>query len=416
MIKYALLSLKKDHRQALFYWLTFVLSTAFTFMIFNLSFSDQKLLSIQGGSGSSSISTMLCGVIIIGMFASFYANHYYVMTKAKELAMNLISGASYLQLTSFLMIQNTLIMFSSIPLGAFLGYITIPLQDHLLHELLHFPATIIVSSDAILGTSYIVGFEVLWCVILNLGFVYRSNIVDLLRTGKSSSFAFKHIGWDLLYCIFYVSGIILILKNHDDISAYVGYTLLGSIGLFGIDAYIIPKLLRQWSLKRCEKHPQARIYLNHIRDNFQKMNLPILVLVISSSLMIALIASYYPSIETMIALFCDGMILILIGFSLNFKYMGIIESRLLDYYHLLLFGYRSKQLKRIALKEVLLFYGLLFVLSSTYGLLILIKLYYLSLISFSLMITLILMMAFTFIVMTLLACFYYQLQLKKVLP
>ncbi len=414
MIKLALISLKKDYKQALFYWLTFVLSTAFTFSIFNLSFSDQKLLSIQGGSGSSMISAMLCGVITIAMFSSFYANNYYITTKAKELSLNLISGASYLQLTSFLMIQNIVIMFSSIPLGAFIGYISIPLQRYLLQEILHFPAMIVVSSDAILGTSYIVGFEVLWCVILNLGFVYRSSITDLLHTGKSSSFAFKHVGWDLLYMIFYSSGIVLILLNGDDISAYVGYTLLGSVGLFGIDAYIIPKLLSQLA-KRCHPYPQARIYLNYIRDNFQKMNLPILILVISSSLMIALVASYYPALETMIALFCDGMILILIGFSLNFKYMGIIEQRLLDYHHLLLFGYTFKQLKRIALKEVLVFYGILFILSSTYGLLVLMKLYFLSLISYSLMNTLILMMVFTFITMMIITSFYYQYKIKKIL-
>ena len=96
IFKEALRSVRNDLFRAFFFWLTFLLTTVFIFLFFNLS-------SEIGEEGVMTIVTVF--MVIVCTVDIFFVNHFYMTSRAKDLAVRLICGATYTYLSFYLLIQ-----------------------------------------------------------------------------------------------------------------------------------------------------------------------------------------------------------------------------------------------------------------------------------------------------------------------
>ena len=74
MLKSALRSIKDDFSRALFYWLTFVLTSMFMFLFFNLTYSD--MVGVTFINSRNDIATFTSVLVIsICMIVIFFAKN-----------------------------------------------------------------------------------------------------------------------------------------------------------------------------------------------------------------------------------------------------------------------------------------------------------------------------------------------------
>ena len=105
IFKEALRSLKNSRSKAIFFALTFFITTALLFVYFNMAeaagtegevyVSDNNLADIIQLLSKGNISNlMMVFVVIMCSIDLFFANDFFVKNKAKELAVRLICGAT----------------------------------------------------------------------------------------------------------------------------------------------------------------------------------------------------------------------------------------------------------------------------------------------------------------------------------
>ena len=106
MLKEAIKSIKDDFSRSLFYWLTFVLTSMFMFLFFNISYLD--LVGVTFIDSQSHDMATLTSVLVIAvcMIVIFFANNFYVRKKSKELAVRMVCGATYMQIASICYIKQ----------------------------------------------------------------------------------------------------------------------------------------------------------------------------------------------------------------------------------------------------------------------------------------------------------------------
>ena len=98
MIKDVFNSLMNDKVRTFFCWITFTITSMFIFLFFTVAMSDAVgVTMIRGKSDIPTIlmvaSVILCSVEIV------FANDFFIKNKAKSLAVRLVCGATYTQIT-----------------------------------------------------------------------------------------------------------------------------------------------------------------------------------------------------------------------------------------------------------------------------------------------------------------------------
>ena len=100
MIKLAWRGIHENFSRSLFYWITFVLTTMFIFIFFNVACSEAVGMTFI--NSRNDVITYLCVfVMTICMIVIFFANDFYVKKKSKQMAIRLVSGATFLQIAGY---------------------------------------------------------------------------------------------------------------------------------------------------------------------------------------------------------------------------------------------------------------------------------------------------------------------------
>ena len=144
IFKEAMRSLRNSRSKAIFFALTFYITTTLLFVYFNMAAAltggqpevyitsanqaDLFQLLEKGNAGN----LMMVFVVVMCFIDLLFCNDFFVKNKAKELAVRLICGATYIHLALYLLIQTVLLLVISIPLGILTGYGLIGLMNHLL--------------------------------------------------------------------------------------------------------------------------------------------------------------------------------------------------------------------------------------------------------------------------------------------
>ncbi|MCD8028686.1 MAG: hypothetical protein LUF02_08540 [Erysipelotrichaceae bacterium] len=92
--KEAIRSIKDDFSRSLFYWLTFVITSMFIFLFFNLSYNKMVGFTFINNKNDL-MSYITIFVVAVCLIVIFFANDFYVKKKAKQLAIQLVCGATF---------------------------------------------------------------------------------------------------------------------------------------------------------------------------------------------------------------------------------------------------------------------------------------------------------------------------------
>lgn len=373
LFKLSLISLKKDLSKSIFYFLTFLLTTIFIFSFFNLVFNPNANINL-GKDDSTFVTPIAAFVIVIAMVCVFLANNFYVSNKGKEISIILMSGASVYQLGIYLFFQVFIIMILAIPLGCLIGYILIPCINAIFSSIFVYHGSLFyLSHETIVATAIILGFEVFWCSLLNLGYCVRSTINSMMQEEnkidlsglKGPQFSNK------LFVILYILPAIVFVFLKDSMS-FLMFSLIGIIGIFGIIKKVLPDYIKKRQRDQSLENPLQLISLGFFHSDIQKV-FGLLIIMLLSSILLTCITVYTLNqpLVSMVSLMSYISIMVLMSLTIVFKIGMELNKRKKNFQNLCHLGYSLKQLKQIIQLEMQLFYGLILLLPLIYQVIIL---------------------------------------------
>lgn len=390
ILKEALRSIKDDFSRSLFYWLTFVMTSMFIFLFFNLSYN--KMLGFTFiNNKNDMISYITIFVVTVCLIVIFFANNFYVKKKAKYLAVQLVCGATYFQLAQYLLLQTEILLILAIPLGIVIALSLLPLLNTIMSYYLHSSINITLQTGAISATVVILLMVIIWCTILNLGYAYRNSITQLLNDDKIQVNTFSipslyhiHISKRLinsLSIILYIGGAIYLIY---DIYSVLFAAILGIIGFYlMLDHVIIPYLNQYTHIKHTDR-PLELIYFGFIRNDMIILKMNIVLLILSDILLVSLMVQGKDNpLEIILAIISFVVINILLSLSIMFKLSTEVASRKKYYASLERIGYMKDSQKKIIQYEMIGFYGFLLISTLWYIIAIFISIIIHHILSFS---------------------------------
>ena len=367
----ALGSLKNDFSRSFFYWLTFLLTTTFSVLFFSVASQEEIGFTLIHASNDVSTTITIFSVVIC-MIEVFFANDFFIKTKSKALAIQLICGARFVQLAEYLLCQTFILLAAAIPCGILLAVGLIPVTNTAISLYLHSSFTIQVNSTAIIGTAFVVLTLIFWTTYLNMAFAYRNNASTLLNersvlTGLSSSLL-AGLGINKIEnvkkavkilqgvgsIVLFIAPLAFMFRSPDNIFVLSLASMAGF--LFTTTTVVIPgtsKLLKDC----CIHKPVVLTFLGFLRTDIRIMRVNVILLVLSSVLLIStLVTGCDTAMLMMMVLLSYIVINILLSLAVMFKFSTDILNRKKYFMTMDQLGYFKRDLNGIILAETTVFY------------------------------------------------------------
>ena len=372
IIKDAIRSLRSNFGKALFYWLTFVLTSMFIFIFFNISMSDAVGVTFINDKGSFA-TTLTVFVITICMIIIFFANDFFVKNKARDLAVRLVCGATYMQLAEYLLIQTFILLAIAIPAGILLALIMIPILNGIIAALPGTGLHITIRFSAVVMTTIILTTVVFWTTYLNLAFAYRNSASSLLNersikiklefpalANMKTSQKFKSI---LFGVLFFLPVILFYIQP----SSSVGWCAVGMVGFNGAMKHILGPWLNKVLKDDYTDQPRLLAVLGFFRTDILIMKNNIILFIVSSVLLASILVSQQRApMEVLLTLLSYVVMSILLSLAIMFKYSTELSTRAKYFRSLNHLGYTEEECAKIKQQEVVLFYLYVFLVVFLY--------------------------------------------------
>ncbi|MCR4951995.1 MAG: hypothetical protein K6A40_11805 [Solobacterium sp.] len=374
IFKDALRSLKNNFGKALFYWLTFVLTSMFIFLFFNISMSETVGVNFFEDKNDLAL-TVTIFVIAICLIIIFFANDFFVKNKSRDLAIRLICGATYMQLASYLLSQTFLLLFLAIPAGVLIALILIPFLNAVISAMMQTEFIITLHFDAIITTTIVLVSVVFWTTYLNLAFAYRNTAVNLLNERKMTNpLAGIDLGWEkrqtsvkvknIFGLILYLMPLILFHLNTD---AALLFAILGMVGFNLILNSLFIPLLDKVIHEKKMSDPKAVARIGFIRTDLQILKNNVILFLVSAILLISMfISGAEKPTEVMLSLLSYVVMNILLSLAIMFRYQTELTMRRKYFMTLEQLGYLEPDLKEVIMREVTFVYAFIILSSFPY--------------------------------------------------
>lgn len=370
MFKEAVQSLRKDLDRAVCYWVVFVLSSMFMYLFFHISLSET--VGVTYIYGKNDLPTFLTTFdVIVCILVLFMANDFYVKKKSNELAVILMCGGTYLQLTQFLIFQTGILMALSIPAGVAAGRLCFPVLRFAFRYMTGQELLMASGSQPVILSSCIIGFEVFWCTFVNLGYSYRNSIYSLLHGEQKIKMQLpKFFSAKILryfYPAVYFGCAVLLHFCGREPEKMIALGAAGLLGLCGtIDKVVIP-WLEKGSMDKWLEDGEKLVYMGLFREDLKMAKLYIILFIATSDILCCLTAGMiHKGSEFALCLLSFFSIIPLLGISLMFRFASEAAGRKNQFFVLKKMGYTGGQIKNIVQKELLWLYGIIMAASLIY--------------------------------------------------
>lgn len=386
IFKEAIRSLKNSRSKALFFALTFYITTALLFVYFNMAnaatggeievyvsssnLADLIQMMEKGNAGN----LMMVFIVIMCFIDLLFCNDFFVKNKAKELAVRMICGATYIQLAMYLLIQTVLLMVISIPLGIATGYGLIGLMNALLAaqgETL----VVTVSSYALVEFFAVILFVVFWTVLLNCSFAYKSGAVLLaggnmgaMKDRNSYGMVSKPAVQMILNVIGVIAAVLPLYNFFNGSGALAVSMVIGCVGLSRVMDYLFLPLLT-----RNNRHSGTRNTIGMISNGFLRRDLQfskITIFLLICDLMIVmtmLFARKNTPLEYLLVVVSYISISVLQSLTIMFRLETDLSGRFQEYHILSQVGVSEADKKKIMHSEVSKFYLIVLLIIAVYA-------------------------------------------------
>ena len=392
IFKDALLSLKNSMTKAVFYWLTFVLTSMFIFLFFNISMSE-SLGFTWVDNNNDTVTTITVFVIAICLIIIFFANDFFVKNKAKELAVRLVCGATFLQLAEYLLIQTFILLLIAIPFGIIGAIALVPVLNAIISSILKSPFVIGIYPQAVLTTFVILSAVVFWTTYLNLSFAYRNSAAMLMNERKMinplSGVSMIENNWLLtekekeekkkereerirkganrrriLALVLFLMPIPVFFINKD--MTFI-FAIIGMVGLWQLVPNVIVPYLNTLAKDKKTNDPLLLASIGFYRADITILRPNIILFLACAILLVSiLLGRDTTQLEMMLSLLSYVVMNVLLSMAIMFKFSTELFSRQKYYLTLDQLGYTSKDRKEVSFREVTALYLTIFLIALLY--------------------------------------------------
>lgn len=409
-MKFALKNLWKEKIPFVLYGITIIFSLCIC-QIF-LGILDHPYFQLNTGNTDlpyiSYVMGSMISLIVIGMccFLLIYTGQYFLVSKSKELGLMRSLGMTLKQLICYFIYQNTFMFAVFGTIGVAISFVLYPIllmiggtyNSQLTVQTLSVSS--IIGNIGLFATIYVV------IIAFHIGYIYRSQLKGLLSFRNKRNHVF-HINKNV-YPIVYVFGFIMMAMSNHNGAGYIFYAFLCTIASYGLMKQFIPELIEKAYQKERIHQSQQMIVFGHLRKRMKNMSLFICMLLLISTIFIAMISFNLSDDKEMLrSLLAYFIVYAFIVLAMTYKNYLFIDEHIQSLFYLEKIGLTKTNMKKVLFKELFIFYLLLIVLPLVYIVFILIKCYVYQQIQFYLMIILIIyfisLLVLSFIVIDLLS-------------
>ncbi len=370
MLKQSIQSLRKDLDRAVCYWMVFMLSSMFMYLFFHVALS--KTIGVTYLYGKNDLPTFLTTFdVLVCILVIFLANDFYVKKKSNELAVILMCGGTYMQLTRFLIFQTGILMLLSIPVGVGAGRMCFPLLRFVFRYMTGGELSFASGSQPVVMSACIIGFEVFWCTFVNLGYSYRNSIYSLLHGEEKIRMRFPGLfavkGGRYVYPALYLGCAALLYVCGREPRQM---TMLGVVGLMGlcgtIDKVVLPWLEKE-GREKWMNQGEKLVYMGLFREDLKMAKLYIILFIATADILCLLTAGMVEKgAEFALCLLSFSTMIPLLCLSLMFRFASESAGRKHQFITLVKIGYTREQIRTIVGRELLWLYGFIMAASLIY--------------------------------------------------
>ncbi|MEG0548196.1 MAG: FtsX-like permease family protein [Coprobacillus sp.] len=414
MFKLAWSGIRENYSRALFYGVTFVLTTMFIFIFFNIACSEMVGMTFIN-SQNNLVTYLSVFVMVICIIVIFFANDFYVKKKSKQMAIRLVCGATFLQITNYLLSSTLFIFMCAVPLGVLLALATMTFLNTYILGMFGINTILGITQEGVYVTIIILAFVVLWCMLLNVGYAYRSSVKSLLTNDITveeirlgSPLRLKLKGTKYIYLLMFVLPIPLFYVYGHEPSSIIVLSVFGMIGLYGAWNEIFMPYLNRLVIKHIDNQEKV-VYIGFMRRDFVLMKKNLIMFVISTILLIALMVSHLDDSMEVVLCFVSFLVIhCLLSLTVVFRLLVEVLGRKNVFLTLSRIGYEQRLLRSIIKKEVVIFFCILMFVCLIYIGNILQSLYVCRLISFNFVLMVLLIFISPLILCGLIVLFSYK--------
>lgn len=406
----AFLLLKRNKKNHFIYGLTLLFSIVVCFIF--IDFIDNPILietdqvrGILDPQGFNlPLSKGLPFVIITFTWSMIlYASQYYFKQKDQEYSLLIISGMNLVSHIKYALCQIGLILGAVIPLSFITGTLSLFLIKKLIYDYLDISHSIFnIRLSTYITTMYALFMLVLVIIVVLIGTIHKTSILSLKKTHQKHKYIKQGSRISLVYVLIYIYCLchFFIIKN--DWIYYEINSIVGMLAAYGILKKCIGTLLNY--LKKKYQGKDTFICLSHFHLTLNSTSSLVFLMTIIVTGILPILALQNPLSNEYVTgiisfLFIITLLLISIIYKLNIE----MHDKVYEYVVLEKIGYTKKQLIQMIVKENVIYYTLIlciplpYLFSITYQylmkyhismtLLIVLFLFYLVAIIFSLLIT-----------------------------
>lgn len=381
----AIRSLKNSRSKAAFFALTFYLTTALLFVYFNLAeaaqagkpetfinaynLADLTKTLMEGNAGN----LMMVFVVIMCSIDLFFCNDFFVKNKAKELAVRLICGATYLQLAAYLLIQTMILMAIAIPLGIGTGYGLI----HILNGMLAESGVVVkVTSYAMVEFVSVMIFIIFWTTLLNCSFAYKSGAV-LLAGGNMNALMKKEkpfrtaqiplfrILIDLAAAVLAVLPLYNFFRGESGLGVHM---VIACVGLERLTTSVLIPLLNRFNRKKGMNNTVTAAAMGFFRRDIRFSKITVYLFLCDLLILMTMLSARENDLaEIMLIMISFAAISFLQAMTIMFRIETDLSDRGREYAILSYIGTEEEKKKKIMHREISMYYGSIILLMIIYA-------------------------------------------------
>ena len=398
-LKLSLLLLKRDFKNFFLYTCSSIIIFMVLFGIFNIIY-DPNIKSNLSQGDYISLSSIHLIVLFIIMLIGYYSNNLFMEKRKKEIAVQIISGLSLNSLAFSTAVINIIISLISLIFGLLFGFLLSPLVLSIIYNVIGINNTSFsLTNEGMIATLLMIFVNIFILGLFNVGLGYRTEICDLIRS-KNGNYKTKikkpSKNFFMIASLFVSLLFLFYMIFSNDFNAIPILGLLGSISTLIFTFYCLPSIFSKLSNKSSDKI--NFLVFRNIKLNIEK-NLGILISIyLISGLLLVNLANFKSNIYLASA-FSGSLILLLFLFIIGtlYSFNSLATLKIRNFKILKQLGYINSDIKKIIFKEALGFIFCISILPSVFLFVGIFKYYYLDIIPFFVLISIVCIFLFLMI-------------------
>ena len=360
----ATLTLKRNRKQYIIYGLTLIFAIVIH-LVFSEFINNPYLIEADRARGIDAPNgadlPLLMGlpflIILFCWFMIIYASQYFLNQKNQEFGILFTCGFNLLDFIKYTLIQMGIVFIFVLPVSFVLGVISLFFIHSKIYPYLQINHSIyIITPSTFFTTISALCVLVIIVIIFLVGQLHKSDIYTLINNQNNVQaihfVSFKRV---LIYLLIYLVGFSSIITVEENLINYIPPTAFGVIGMYGLYKYLLPQVFLK--NKKNLKGKQIYICLSHVGLMIKSTASLIGLLTLLITVLLPVLASQnIKSNEFVTGMISYSFIVAMVIISILYKMNMEKKNKMKEFSILNKVGYVYGDLKKMLLKENILYF------------------------------------------------------------